>query len=157
MIEHIGELITNKIMLDFYNNALLTVFIMIVIYLLSSAILIYSLLVNKHTFRINSEGIYSVIKIITETIYIFSVALSILLIILLLTINNTIAGVLKVNWFSIVGLIVLSFVSLPYRIIFTERSNLLNFVDYFIITASAVFTFIGIIFDSLSYFEYIIN
>lgn len=157
MTEQIGELITNRIIQNFYNNSMLAVFIMIIIYLFSNIILMSVLINKKHTFRINSEGIYSVLKTLVETVYIFSTALSTLLIILILSINNTLANMLEINWFSILGLIGLSFISLPYRIIFTERSNLLNIIDFFILISSTILIFTGIIFESLSYFNYIIN
>ncbi|MFW5799223.1 MAG: hypothetical protein ACOCV8_00285 [Spirochaetota bacterium] len=167
-IEEIKSLISAKIYIDMFNTIIYTILILIILYLFIKLFLKQNINKNPELkFRINSERVYSILTIISETFYILAISFSIILLILLTNLNLNIQqqGIYtedmllsNSNVYTISGIIILIFLSLPFKIFFSKgRSKLLSYIYITILIISLTLIIIGIIYGSLTHFDYIIN
>ncbi len=127
--------------------------------------ILYTIINGKdHQFRINKESIYSIAKLIHETLYALSVSVSIILLILLINVNIMITSSTAflgsiIKWdniFTILGAGLLIILGLPFRIFYTGRNWITWIIDLILLIIPLLLLILGIIFGSISHFNYLI-
>lgn len=140
----------------------------IIIFVLISLYLFIEIFLKKYfkkadTIRVSSEVVYSVLKLINELLYILSVSLAIITLFILLQVNalsvfsSSNIIIKNANYFTALGIVILIIISLPFKLFFTGKKKLYEISDFLIILFSDILIFLGMIFGSLDFFDYLIN
>jgi hypothetical protein len=161
----IQNLYQTKLLIDTINTLSMIVIIGLVSHLIIRLILQVVIFGKPHQFRINTESVYSITKMFHEGLYALSVGCSVILLILIISSNAPdsrllpfLSELLRSNHIlTVVGLIILIFISLPFRVFYAGKNPLTRVIEMGVTVIPLLLIILGIIFGSMSYFDYLIN